>query len=96
VHIPDRLSVLGVESAIVLGTLDELDAAGTWRASDGRLCLATDRPETQVAETFLHEIIESLNYALELELKHPQIQALSSGLFGVMRNNRLDFGGERG
>ena len=95
-HIPDRLSVLGVESAVVLGTLDDLDAGGTWRASDGRLCLAMDRPETQVAETFLHEIIEALNYSLELELKHTRIQALSSGVFAVMRDNGLDFGGERG
>jgi len=37
----------------------------------------------------LHEIIEGLNYHLELELDHRILSALSEGLFQVLRDNKL-------
>ena len=35
----------------------------------------------------LHEIIEALNYRLELQLEHPQITQLESALFAVLNDN---------
>lgn len=35
----------------------------------------------------LHEIIEALNYRLELELDHDKITQLETGLFSVFRDN---------
>ena len=36
-------------------------------------------------ETLMHEIVEAINHHLELEFKHPQITALSSALYSVLK-----------
>ena len=43
-------------------------------------------PEHQKA-VLLHEIIEALNYRLELNLEHAKITQLESGLFSVFQDN---------
>lgn len=46
-------------------------------------------PES-LMETILHEIIEALNLKLQLELPHPAITSLASGLFAVLSDNGID------
>lgn len=58
-----------------------------------RIVIDPNAPESRQFECLLHEIIEALNYHLELNLKHPQITALGEGLFQVLRDNQIDFGG---
>lgn len=53
--------------------------------------LAQFQEESEMAQTFLHEIVEYLNAMYELDLKHNQITAVSEGFFQVLRDNRLDF-----
>ena len=38
-------------------------------------------------ETLLHEIIEALRALLELQIPHPDLTALSAGLYAVLRDN---------
>lgn len=44
---------------------------------------------SQVEATLLHEIIEAINYHLELRLEHNQIQGLEAGLYSVLKENGL-------
>jgi hypothetical protein len=45
------------------------------------------------ASTLLHEIIEALNYHLEMELNHDTICGLEAGLYTVLRDNGVDISG---
>lgn len=56
-----------------------------------RLNVADNISESNMSETLLHEIIEAINHANELKLRHGQISCLSEQLFSVIRNNKLDF-----
>ena len=38
-------------------------------------------------ESFIHEIIESLSYHLQLKLDHDTISRLSEGLFAIIKDN---------
>lgn len=92
--IPRKLKILG-------HTYDINFDANMFRNEDtggGKACanglyitLADDSPESRQAEIFLHEIIEQLNFFLQLNLKHDVLSALSEGLFSVIRNNKLNF-----
>ena len=60
--------------------------------NDGKCCFSTltialdDRlPRSRKEEVFLHEVFEAINHHLELELKHPQITALSEALYSVLK-----------
>ena len=39
------------------------------------------------AEVLIHEILETLNYHLELNLKHPQITQIALGFSAVLKDN---------
>jgi hypothetical protein len=42
--------------------------------------------------SILHEIIEAINYHLQLNLKHAQIMALETGLYGALNDSGVDLG----
>lgn len=50
-------------------------------------------PESTLSETLLHEIVELIanNYDMNLRNDHKELTTLSEVLFGVMRDNKLDF-----
>ena len=45
----------------------------------------------QQASTLLHEIIEALNYHLDLDLEHKTMMGLEAGLIQVIKDNKLRF-----
>lgn len=49
--------------------------------------LLDDRPPTRVQETFLHELIEALNYEYQVGLRHKQIADLGMAMYQVLRDN---------
>ncbi len=51
--------------------------------------LDSSAPITRYEEALLHEIIEALNYHLELKLDHEVLTALSEALFAVLDDNGL-------
>ncbi len=62
------------------------DAGRVWTGKqifniDGR------QSEKGQRSSILHEIIEALNYHLELDLKHSVIAQLEAGLFQVLEDN---------
>lgn len=48
-------------------------------------------PESQIADTFLHETIHAIDHIFELGLREKQIRSLSSALLATIRDNKLDF-----
>lgn len=50
-----------------------------------------DLSEPVRAECLLHEIIEMINYKNELKLPHQSITIISEHIFGIIRDNGLDF-----
>jgi hypothetical protein len=84
--IPRKIKILGHDYKVE--TIDWIEGA----RSDGTCCNATATisidtrlPRTRQEEVFIHEIIEAINFHLELELKHPQITALASSLYSVLK-----------
>lgn len=51
-----------------------------------RIC-KTDNSSSHAKSVLLHEIIEALNYRLELELDHNKITSLEAGLTQVFMDN---------
>jgi hypothetical protein len=72
---------------IQLGESDNLDNTITLR-----LKFAGDNiSESNIAETFLHEIIHVIDHKFNLGLKEDSVYKLSQGLFAVIRDNKINF-----
>lgn len=52
-----------------------------------QISVASDIPDDAKASVVVHEIIEALNYHLELGLKHRQIMALEVGIHQALSEN---------
>lgn len=57
-----------------------------------RLSNDSDTIESNISETFLHEIIEMIKWKNNLEIDHTHLTVLSENLFAILRDNKLDFG----
>ncbi len=92
-RIPKAVRIMGHDYVVSmtprLFTSD--DTSGVCDTAIHKITLDSNFAESHVAETFLHEILEALNYHLELELKHAKLNALSEGLFQVLRDNKLSW-----
>ena len=51
--------------------------------------LEKEAPKDLQESTLIHEIIEAINWELELNLEHNKITALESGLYQVLKDNKL-------
>ena len=92
-NIPKSLKILAHEYEIEIDP--EMLIAGS---SMGLCCsnilkikVAGGIPKSMQADTILHEIIEALNYQLELGLDHNVISSLSASLLSVIIDNKLEF-----
>lgn len=48
-------------------------------------------PESQVTDTFLHEILHVIDLLYDLDLREAQIGALAVAILTILRDNKLDF-----
>lgn len=71
-------------------TADEIGASGRHRVKSQVIQVASDQCDEQKESTILHEIIEALNYSLELEIKHSSIMALEAGFYQTLKDNGVD------
>lgn len=72
-------------------TLEELDGnAGYWDSNNLTLSIAKNLPLELFNSTLLHEILEAINYHLELELKHNQIMSIEVGINKVLKDAGID------
>jgi hypothetical protein len=65
------------------------DSFGGCDFAGGTIYCSKEIPKDLQESTLLHEILEALNYHLELGLKHPQITALEAGLYQVLKDNGI-------
>lgn len=85
------MNILGYEYDVEYSTVSGLNGnAGECDLSNQTLRLATDIKMDAISSTLIHEILEALNYHLELDLKHNQISSLETGLFQVLSSNGVD------
>lgn len=89
--IPKRLKVLGHEVEVKYEKNYARDESRTGSSSANSLEILLDPSFSQsvIETTFIHEIIEQLNYHLELHLEHSTISQLEAGLYQVLRDNGL-------
>lgn len=95
IKIPEMLKVLGHDYSIIFNATCRMDdgraACGLHVGSEERIEINPGYTEGTQASTFLHEIIEAINWMLELHLEHSQISALEEGLYQVLKDNKLHF-----
>jgi len=93
VKLPKKLSILGHKYKVKTWKNTAKEGAGQvygrCMVEALTIFIATEYPESQVEATLLHEIIEALNYHLELRLEHNQIQGLEAGLYSVLKDAGL-------
>lgn len=72
----------------VIGT-DDATIHGETTFMDSTIAINNSLQLDSKQETLLHEIIEVINFNTELKLKHNQIQAISSCIYSVLKDNNL-------
>ena len=84
-----KLRVLGYNYTLDLSkTLEDMvDNVGTCNLDKKIFTLANDVDKDAMVSTLLHEIIEAVNYHLELGLEHRQIMGLEVGLNQAISDN---------
>jgi len=87
-----KLRILGIDYDVAfmdsdLTGLANVNDAGKCYNTLTRIVISMDQSIAYQKCVLLHEIIEALDYRLELELRHNQITSLESGLFQVFRDN---------
>jgi len=61
------------------------EAIGTFTLSNQEIFLNSNINFDSVKSTFLHEIIESVNYLCELNLPHEKITTLETGIYSAIQ-----------
>lgn len=63
---------------------------GTCDLENQAIYLSKKNSVSGIQSTLIHEIIEALNFHMELKLRHHQISSLEAGLFQVLSDNGVD------
>jgi len=93
-EIPGRIVVSGLEFEVVEEETGNNSRYGQTDLKKNKISIWNidgDCPESQQASTFMHEIIEAIDFHHSIGLDHDKLTVLSQVLFGVIRGNRLDF-----
>ena len=88
----NSIKVLGYNYSILqANTLEGIpsDSFGGCDFAKGVIYCSKNLPGNLQESTLIHEILEALNYHLELGLKHRQITALEAGLYQVLKENGI-------
>lgn len=64
-----------------------MEAFGKCNVKSQTMPIASDLAPEQARSTILHEIIEALNYHLDLKMKHETIMRLEAGLYQTLTDN---------
>lgn len=69
---------------------EQLENMGRCNTANQRIEIANNMNQQAQESTLLHEVIEALNFHLELKLEHTVISSLESGLYQVLTSNGVD------
>ena len=85
------MKILGYNYEVLQsGDSDFLAAMGRCHTRTQIIHIATNQNNEQKVSTMLHEIIEALNYHLELNLEHSAIMSLEAGLYQVLNDSGIN------
>lgn len=86
-----NIKILGIRYPVKFCDLQKQAANGNAGGTDTTQCRIfisnIVNSEVHAKSVLLHEVLETINYRLELDLKHNQITQLEAGLFSVLRDN---------
>ena len=70
---------------------DWQDPLGCAKFDGQQLLIRIDNnmPKSRREEALLHEIMEAINYHLEIELEHNKLCAISEVLYGILKTNGM-------
>lgn len=87
----ENMKILGYDYEIICdGDVDLMGSMGRFHCKNQKLQIATDICGQEKISTILHEIIEAINYHLNLRLEHNIIMSLESALFQILTANGVD------
>lgn len=89
--IPHKILVGGHEFDVEMvgELLDNSGICNTWKQYIAINSYNTK--EDKQSETFLHEILEAIKSIYNVNIDHQSLTTISEALFGVIRQNNLDF-----
>lgn len=89
--IPKQVDILGYKFQVTeQEELGELNGElGKMWPSKQIIFLDKKQCQEQKESSFIHEIIEAINAQLDLELPHKSIIALETGIYSVLKTNKL-------
>ena len=92
-NIPSKIKLSGHEIQVDFATTKSMENIGSFNNYHNliRLEKEEETPEDNVAECFLHEIIEAIKFKNNLVIDHVHLSVLSECLFQVLRDNKLSF-----
>lgn len=86
-----QVRILGINYKINFADLRKQNGNEVAGNVDNQACVINldnrGNSDIHAGSVLLHEIIEALNYRLELELEHRKITSLEGGLIQVIRDN---------
>lgn len=82
------MKILGYDYTVVEVT--DSEEFGSFDAQQQQILISADLCTEQQASTILHEIIEVINYHLDLDLEHSSIMALEAALYQVLVDSKVD------
>ena len=92
--IPNSLKIGGHTYQVILRNREKEDGNSNLGSCNNHLhkiWLDTEVSNTLQEETFLHEIIEALNYNYQLEMSHQTITILTTIFYQVLKDNDICF-----
>ena len=90
--IPDKIKIGGHWITVeIVGDKELPDDLGSYTGWCKVIKINRTAPKTTQIETFLHEIFEAIGKAYEVKIKHQDLTILSTALFQIIRDNKLDF-----
>lgn len=86
-----NLKILGheYEVSIVDSTRYNGDNCGFCDTVAAKIRLSDDLAPDMLASTLLHEVLEAINFHLELKMEHHVLTALEAGMYQVLKDNNL-------
>lgn len=85
------MKILGYNVDIVEeGTWEDIGAFGKFHPRIMKIQIASDLCEQQKASTLVHEVLEAINYILDLQIEHDAIARLEVGLHQVVADNYVE------
>ena len=84
---PEKVRILGIDYAVSVYPSKQRDSFGLCRHDTCAIEISDSNSEQYARSVLLHEILEALNYRLELGLEHDKITILEAGLIQIIRDN---------